>query len=158
MDTGLPVPGSVIADVSAHRCAPRSGERLLDPIRDMPTDIRVDPRTGVDARRVALPKLLTAAALLTAVLPLSACAATPVPQARVVVRIAPSTHPQGYEVHLAQQKAGFRSRFTLRSGQTRTVSVPQGWVTVRVAGVCVVPTATAGTTTVEVRPDDCRIA
>lgn len=105
--------------------------------------------------RIAKPFL--AAALLTAVLPLSACAAAPVPEARVVVKVAPSSHPERYEVHLAQDRVDFRSRFTLRSGQSRTVQVPKGWVTVRVAGVCVVPTTTAGTTTVEVRPDDCRV-
>jgi hypothetical protein len=106
--------------------------------------------------RIAKP-LLAAAALLTAALPLTACAAPPVPQARVVVRVAASAHPESYEVHLAQQRVDFRSRFTLRSGQTRTVTVPKGWVTVRVAGVCVVPTTLSGTTTVEVRPDDCRV-
>jgi hypothetical protein len=108
--------------------------------------------------RIAKP-FLAAAVLLIAALPLSACAATPVPEARVVVRIAPSAHPESYDVHLAQQRVDFRSRFTLRSGQTRTVTVPKGWVTVRVAGVCVVPAATAGSTTmtVEVRPGDCRL-
>ena len=105
--------------------------------------------------RIARPIL--AAVLLAAALPLSGCAAAPVPEAHVVVRIAPSAHPQTYEVHLAQARVDFRSRFTLRSGQTRTISVPKGWVTVRVAGVCVVPTTTASTTTVEVRPDDCRV-
>ena len=129
----------------------------------MPHDVRVDPRTEVDARRVrpvhrlrAKP-LLAAAALLTAVLPLTACSPASVPQAQVVVRIASSAHPQGYDVHLAQSKAGYRSQFRMRSGQTRTVSVPKGWVTVRIAGLCVVPAATTGTTTVEVRPNDCRI-
>lgn len=105
--------------------------------------------------RIAKPFL--AAALLAAVLPLTACAPAAETQAHVVVRIAPSAHPEAYEVHLAQTKVDFRSRFTLRSGQTRTVAVPKGWVTVRVAGVCVVPTTTAGTTVVEVRPDDCRV-
>lgn len=105
--------------------------------------------------RIAKPFL--AAALLTAVLPLSACTAAPVPAGRVVVRVAASAHPETYEVHLAQDRVDFRSRFTLRSGQSRTVDVPEGWVTVRVAGVCVLPTTNAGTTTVEVRPDDCRV-
>lgn len=129
----------------------------------MPHDVRVDPRTGVDAHRVRpvhpspAKSLLAAAALLTAVLPLTACSPAPVAQARVVVHIEPSAHPQGYDVHLAQTKAGYRSQFRMRSGQTRTISVPKGWVTVRVAGLCVVPTATTGTTTVEVRPNDCRI-
>lgn len=109
------------------------------------------PAKGMPAKR------LLAAALLSAVLPLSACSAAPVPEARVVVRIAPSAQPQAYEVHLAQQRAGFRSHFRLRSGQTRTVSVPKGWVSVRIAGLCVVPAATAGTTTIEVRPNDCRV-
>jgi hypothetical protein len=108
---------------------------------------------------VHLSKALLAAALLSAVLPLTACTAAPAPQARVVVRIAPSAHPEAYDVHLAQQRAGFRSSFRMRSGQTRTVSVPKGWVSVRIAGLCVVPTATstAGTTTIEVRPNDCRV-
>ncbi len=106
--------------------------------------------------RIAKP-VLAAVALLTAALPLSGCAAAPLPQAHVVVRIAPSAHPASYEVHLAQQRVDFRSRFVLRSGESRTVTVPKGWVTVRVAGVCVVPTTTSGTTTVEVRPDDCRV-
>jgi stringent starvation protein B len=106
--------------------------------------------------RIAKP-FLAAVVLLTAALPLSACTAAPVQEAHVVVRIAPSAHPESYEVHLAQQRVDFRSRFTLRSGETRTVTVPKGWVTVRVAGVCVVPTTMSGTTTVEVKPDDCRI-
>ena len=110
-----------------------------------------------------LSKPLLAAALLSAVLPLTACTAAPVPQARVVVRIdrdkASSLGITAYDVHLAQHCAGFRSSFRMRSGQTRTVSVPKGWVSVRIAGLCVVPaaTATAGTTTIEVRPNDCRV-
>jgi hypothetical protein len=102
---------------------------------------------------------LVAGLLAAATLPLSACAAAPVPQARVVVKVAPSADPQSYEVHVAQSRVDFTSRFTLRSGQTRTLQVPKGWVTVRVAGVCVVPAATAGSTTmtVEVRPGDCRL-
>lgn len=104
-----------------------------------------------------VPSLLVAAALVGAVLPMTACSADAEPQARVVVRIAPSPHPQAYEVHLAQQRADYRSVFRMRSGQSRTVAVPKGWVTVRVAGLCVVPTPTTGTTTVEVRPDDCRV-
>jgi hypothetical protein len=102
---------------------------------------------------------LGAAVLIAAVLPLTACSAPPPPDdARVVVRVAPSAHPEAYEVHLAQARAGFRSAFRLVSGQTRTVTVPRGWVTVRVAGLCVVPAAASGTTTVEVRPDDCTLA
>jgi hypothetical protein len=106
---------------------------------------------------VHLSKPLLAAALLSAVLPLTGCTAPPAPQARVVVRIAPSAHPEAYDVHLAQQRAGFHSSFRMRSGETRTVSVPKGWVSVRVAGLCVVPAATAGTTTIEVGPNDCRV-
>lgn len=96
--------------------------------------------------------------LIAAVLPLAACTAAPADEAHVVVRIAPSAHPEAYDVHLAQERAGFRSHFSLRSGQTRTVAVPKGWVTVRIAGLCVVPAATSRTTTIDVRPNDCRIA
>jgi hypothetical protein len=107
---------------------------------------------------VQLAKALVAAALVAAVLPLSACsAAAPPLDARIVVRVAASTHPQGYDVHLAQAKGRFRSAFRLRSGQSRTVAVPAGWLTVRVAGLCVVPAPASGTTTVDVRPNDCRI-
>ena len=102
-------------------------------------------------------KALVAAALIAAALPLSACSAAPALEARVVVRVAASAHPEHYEVHLAQAKGDFRSAFRLRSGQTRTVAVPKGWVTVRVAGLCVVPASASGTTTVDVRPNDCRI-
>lgn len=106
--------------------------------------------------RITTPAVLVA--LLASVVPLTACAAPPAAaQAQVVVRIAPSAHPERYEVHLAQERAGFRSAFRLRSGQTRTVAVPKGWVTVRVAGLCIVPTTASGTTTVDVRPDDCRV-
>jgi hypothetical protein len=99
------------------------------------------------------------AALLTAALALSlsACAAPAHSGAEVVVRVLPSAHPEAYEVHLAQAKGDFRSSFRLRSGQSRSVAVPSGWVTVRVAGLCVVPAPASGTTTVEVRRNDCRI-
>jgi hypothetical protein len=106
---------------------------------------------------VQVPRLLLAAALVGAVLPLSACAVPATPQARVVVEVAPSANPEAYEVHLAQARAGYRSTFSIRSGQSRTVAVPKGWVTVRVAGLCVVPTPTTGTTRVMVRPNDCRV-
>jgi hypothetical protein len=101
--------------------------------------------------------VLAAAALIAVALPLSACSAAPRTEAHIVVRVAPSAHPQGYDVHLAQARAGFRSAFRMRSGQTRTIAVPKGWVTVRVAGLCIVPTTASGTTTVDVRPDDCRV-
>ncbi|RIX27912.1 hypothetical protein [Amnibacterium setariae] len=107
-------------------------------------------------------KRLAAAALLAAVLPLSACAPAPggggEREARVVVRVAPTADPRGYEVHLAGARADFRTAFRVERGETRTVAVPEGWVTVRVAGLCVVPTAATGTTTVEVAADDCRVA
>ncbi|MBW4042269.1 MAG: hypothetical protein HIU86_09100 [Acidobacteria bacterium] len=102
-------------------------------------------------------KPLLAAALLSTLLPLAACTAAPAPEARVIVRIAPSAHPEAYDVHLAEAGVGFRSQFSMRSGQTRTVPVPKGWVSVRIAGLCVVPADTAGTLTIEVRPNDCRI-
>lgn len=106
-----------------------------------------------------LAKALVATALTAAaVLPLSACSSAPAADAHVVVRIAASAHPEGYDVHLTQAKGDFRSEFRLRSGQTRTVAVPKGWMTVRIAGLCVVPAAASGTTTVVVRPNDCRIA
>jgi hypothetical protein len=109
-------------------------------------------------------KRLAAAALLAAVLPLSACAPAPGAgggtgrEARVVVRVAPTADPRGYEVHLAGARADFRTAFRVARGETRTVAVPEGWVTVRVAGLCVVPTTATGTTTVEVAADDCRVA
>jgi hypothetical protein len=107
---------------------------------------------------VQLAKAVPAALLTAAALPLSACSSAPDLAARVVVRVAPSAHPERYDVHLAQAKGDFRSTFRLESGQTRTVAVPVGWLTVRVAGLCVVPAPASGTTTVEVRSDDCRIA
>ena len=107
-------------------------------------------------------KRLAAAALLAAVLPLSACAPAPGGgggrEARVVVRVAATADPRGYEVHLAGARADFRTAFRVARGETRTVAVPEGWVTVRVAGLCVVPTTATGTTTVEVAADDCRVA
>lgn len=104
-----------------------------------------------------LGKILAVTAVIAAAVPLSACSAAPRNEAHVVVRIAPAAHPERYEVHLAQTKAGYRSEFHLRSGQTRTIAVPKGWVTVRVAGLCIVPTAASGTTTIDVRPNDCTI-
>ncbi|MGT2427059.1 hypothetical protein [Amnibacterium kyonggiense] len=104
-----------------------------------------------------LAKPLLVAALLTAALPLAGCAPAAAPHGRVVVRVEPTADPRGYEVHLAQADAGFRSTFRMRAGQTRSVDVPEGWVTVRVAGLCVLPAPTTGTTTVEVRTDDCRV-
>lgn len=123
----------------------------------MPRALPRTPRTGDDAGRVRPAKPLLVAALLAAALPLSGCAPAEAPHGRVVVRVEPSAHPEAYEVHLAQADAGFRSTFRLRSGEVRTTTVPKGWVTVRVAGLCVVPTPTTGTTTVEVRGDDCRV-
>lgn len=102
-------------------------------------------------------RALAAVALIAAAVPLSACSSAPRDEAHVVVRIAPAAHPEHYEVHLAQAKAGFRSEFRLRSGQTRTIAVPKGWVTVRIAGLCIVPTPASGTTTIDVRPNDCTI-
>jgi hypothetical protein len=107
---------------------------------------------------VHLVKRLAAAAVLVTALPLSACSAQPAAGAHVVVRVAPSAHPEGYEVQLAAKDSGFSSTIHMRSGQTRRIAVPKGWVTVRVAGLCVVPTPASGTTTVDVRPNDCRIA
>jgi hypothetical protein len=97
------------------------------------------------------------AVLVAAVLPLTACSAAPRNEAHVVVQVAASAHPEAYDVHLAQARAGFRSAFRLRSGETRTIAVPAGWVTVRIAGLCIVPTPASGTTTVEVRPNRCRV-
>lgn len=138
---------------------------------DMPVAVAPDPRTGVDPDAVRVEQVgrvgrvvhrAAAAVLLAAVGALagslSGCSTPPPAEAQVVVRILASAHPEGYEVHLAQSAAGFRSAFRMRSGQTRTIAVPAGWVTVRVAGLCVVPAAASGTMTVEVRPDDCRIA
>lgn len=80
------------------------------------------------------------------------------PQARVVVRIAPSAHPADYEVRVAQASGGFRTSSRMRSGETRTFRVPAGWLTVRVPGVCVLPAAASGTTTVRIGVDDCALA
>lgn len=139
----------------------------------MPVAVAPDPRTGVDPDAVRVEQVgrvgrvgrvhgAAATVLLAAVAALagslSGCSTPPPAEAQVVVRILASAHPEGYEVHLAQTAAGFRSAFRMRSGQTRTIAVPAGWVTVRVAGLCVVPAAASGTMTVEVRPDDCRIA
>lgn len=99
--------------------------------------------------------LLTTAAVAAAVLPLAACA--PRTDARVVVRIADAARPTAYEVHLVQADGGFREQRSMRSGETRSFAVPSGWLTVRVPGLCVVPTPATGTTTIEVRPDDCRV-
>ena len=109
-----------------------------------------------------VPKLLVAAAVAAAVLPLSACASAadpsgPARDARVVVRIEPSAQPADYEVHLARTGGGFRAVHTMRSGETRTFAVPKGWMTVRIPGVCVVPTPASGTSTVEVGPNDCTL-
>ncbi|WP_375388926.1 hypothetical protein [uncultured Amnibacterium sp.] len=106
-----------------------------------------------------VPKLLVAAAIGVAVLPLTACAsaAPPPREAEVVVRIEPSAQPAAYEVHLTKAGGDFRAVHTMRSGETRRFAVPKGWMTVRVAGVCVVPTAASGTSTIEVRPNDCRL-
>jgi hypothetical protein len=106
---------------------------------------------------VQVAKRLGVAALVAGSLALSGCSSAPPREVHVVVRVAPSVHPAAYDVHLAQAKAGFRSEFELRSGQTKTVTVPAGWVTVRVAGLCVVPAPATATTTVEVRPDDCTV-
>jgi hypothetical protein len=124
----------------------------------MPRRLHRHPRPGDDAVGVQIAKRLGVAALIAAALPLSACSAPPEEQAHVVVQVVPAAHPEAYDVHLAQARAGFRSVFTLRSGQTRTVAVPAGWVTVRVAGLCVVPTPASGTTTVEVGRRHCRVA
>lgn len=105
-----------------------------------------------------IPRSLLAAALLTTALPLTACSGAPATDARVVVKVAPSVAAGPLDVYLAQRRAGFRSEFRMQPGQTRSVAVPKGWVTVRVAGLCVVPTPTAGTTTVVVRPNDCTVA
>ena len=103
-------------------------------------------------------KRLLAAALVAGLLPLTACSSPPRDEAQVVVRVAPTADPRGVEVHLADTRAAFRTAFRMRAGQTRTVAVPKGWVTVRVAGLCVVPAAATGRTTVEVAADDCRVA
>ena len=124
----------------------------------MPRRLHRLPRPGDDAGAVQIAKRLGIAALIAAALPLTACSTAPTEQARVVVQVAPSAHPEAYDVHLAQARAGFRSVFTLRSGQTRTIAVPAGWVTVRVAGLCVVPTPASGTTTVHVGRTACRVA
>jgi hypothetical protein len=101
--------------------------------------------------------MLVIAAVAAATLPLSACATAQAADAQVVVRIRAATHPADYEVHLAHAGGGFRTMERMRSGQTRTFAVPAGWTTVRIPGVCVVPTAAAGITTIEVRPNDCRL-
>lgn len=124
----------------------------------MPRRLHRLPRPGDDAGAVQIAKRLGIAALIAAALPLTACSTAPQEQARVVVKVAPSAHPEAYDVHLAQARAGFRSVFTLRSGQTRSIAVPAGWVTVRVAGLCVVPTPASGTTTVHVGSKHCRVA
>lgn len=127
-------------------------------MRDMPRRLHRVPLPGVDPDAVRIAKRLGIAALMAAVLPLTACAAAPRSEAHVVVRVLASPHPEAYDVHLAQTDAHFRSAFRMRSGQTRTIAVPAGWVTVRVAGLCIVPTTATGTTTVEVRPNRCRVA
>jgi hypothetical protein len=106
---------------------------------------------------VRVAKLLPAVALVAAVLPLAACAPAPRTDARVVVRIADAAHPADYEVHLVKADGGFREERSMRSGETRSFAVPSGWLTVRIPGLCVVPTPATGTTRVEVRPDDCRV-
>ena len=108
---------------------------------------------------VRVPRLLLAAAAAVAVLPLSACGAATAsaPEARVVVRIQGSAEPADYEVHLAEAGGGYRSVHTMRSGETRAFRVPAGWMTVRIPGVCVVPTAASGTATVDVRPGSCTL-
>ena len=105
--------------------------------------------------------LIGAAAAVAAVLPLTACATAPgagaVGDARVVVRIAASSHPADYEVHLARADGGFAAVHRMRSGETRAFTVPTGWMTVRIPGLCVVPTPATGVSTVEVAPDDCTL-
>jgi hypothetical protein len=107
---------------------------------------------------VRLPRLLVAAVIAAAVLPVTACAATgPAKDASVVVRIESSPQPADYEVHLTRADGGFTAVHTMRSGETRRFAVPKGWMSVRVAGVCVVPTPASGTSTVDVRPNDCTL-
>lgn len=108
-----------------------------------------------------LPRLLTAAALTAAVAASLAGCASPgaaAPGARVVVRIAATATPVDYEVHVAQAGGDFRAVQRMRTGQTRTFAVPAGWVTVRIPGLCVVPSRTSGTAVVEVDRHDCRLA
>jgi hypothetical protein len=106
---------------------------------------------------VRVAKLVPTVALVAAVLPLAACAAPPQAEARVVVRIAGAAHPADYEVHLVRADGAFRTVQRMRSGETHEFSVPTGWLTVRIPGLCVVPTAATGTSTVDVRPNDCRV-
>lgn len=106
-----------------------------------------------------LPRVLAAGALLAAAAGLSGCA-TGSPDAAgapLVVRIAPSAHPVDLEVHLAEAHGAYRETHRMRSGETRRFTAPSGWVTVRVPGLCVVPTRNSGTAVVEVDRDACRL-
>lgn len=113
-------------------------------------------RSRGTTRRGAVGALALAAGLV----PLSACAAGPAepPPSHVVVRVAPRAEPVGVEVRLAQARGPFRAVHTMRPGETRSFAVPAGWVTVRVPGLCVVPTRNAHPTTVEVARDGCTVA
>ena len=120
--------------------------------------MRVGSRTALNrtARRLAV--AVTGAALVAAGLSGCATGSAAAAQAHVVVHIAPSSHPADYEVRVAQADGGFRATSRMRSGQTRTFTVPPGWLTVRVPGVCVVPAAASGTTTVRIGVDACGLA
>ena len=106
-----------------------------------------------------LPRLAVACALVAGLVGLGGCAPTsaPAPAATVTVAIAPAAHPARYEVHLHHTGGTFRETHTMTSGETRTYTVPVGWLTVRIPGLCVVPTPNTGSTVVHVDPRHCRI-
>lgn len=102
---------------------------------------------------------MTVVAAVALVLP--GCATASAPEAvgsRLTVRVAPRADLGAVEVQLAQPHGGYRAVHRMRSGQTRSFAVPAGWVTVRVPGLCVVPTPTdAAPATVEIGRRDCSI-
>lgn len=109
----------------------------------------------------ALPRVLTCGVAAASALLLAGCAgAGPAAErgTQVEVRIAASAHPVDYEVQLAQADGGFRTVHRMRTGQSRTFAVPAGWLTVRIPGLCVVPTPGAGPSVVEVDSRACRLA
>lgn len=99
----------------------------------------------------ALPLLIAASAL-------AGCSGTPAqPTTTVTVRIAPSAHPAAYEVLLHRTSGDYRAVHTMRSGERRTFAVPKGWLTVRIPGLCVVPTPGDRGTVIDVDAKACTI-
>jgi hypothetical protein len=97
--------------------------------------------------------------VLAALGALAGCSAAPgaQPESTVTVAIAASKHPAEYEVQLHRSGGEFSASHRMRTGETRTYTVPVGWLTVRIPGLCVVPTPNTGSTTVRVDSRTCQL-